>query len=573
MTTDNNKLLIEIGTEELPSNDLSSLSKILLINLKILYKKYNIKFKNIKNFITIRRISFIIEMDEFKEEYIKTIIEKLLKDTKFKINMRWEDNKETFIRPIIWYVLMYNSNLIKHKIFNIESNIFTESHRIKKKYIKVTAQTYEKDLKIVNVIVDQKKRLKIIKENLIKILIIKKIKLILNKEELTKISNSIEFPKIIVCKFNKLFLSLPEKIIINNLLEKNCIPIIKKNIINKFIIIADTYIKNQKKIKNGYEQCINMKLSESDFFYKQNYNFIEKNKLKNLKNIIFHEKIGNLYNKIFRMTFILKNLNVNEKIKIIKTIILSKLDIQTKIVSEMPNLKGIISAHNLKINKDISKILYEYNKIFNNEIPKSKIAAIITILDNIDNIVGFFLIGEKAKNKKDPFNLRRDAIIIIKTIITNKLNINLNNLIKFSLMSYNSLINKNINKEVIDFIFDRLNFYKKNNLLKKINTHNIYIKQLISTAYYKFSMYNVNNEIKILIKKINKIKNKNLIKNKNKYNRNIDININKIFLIKSFMKFLKITRILYKNNLFFEYIKTILTLKIQINNFLIKFLF
>ncbi|HIH2763056.1 MAG TPA: glycine--tRNA ligase subunit beta [Candidatus Azoamicus sp.] len=563
------KLLIEIGTDELPATELHSFSKLLSINLKILLKKHEINFGNIKNFISIRRISFLIILEQLNESVIKNIIEKLLKETKFKSNMRWACHKNTFIRPINWYVLIYGSNLIEHTIFDIKSNFYSEAHRIKKKKIKLKTDDYEHILKKANIIVDQKKRFKIIKNNLIKLSKKCKIKLMIHKDDLIKISNSVEYPKIITCKFNKSFLFLPEKILINNLLEKNCIPIIKKNITNKFIVVVDTYINKLKKIKNGYETCINIKLSESSYFYKQTDNFIKNNKLNDLKKIICHDKLGNLYNKIYRMSYILNNLNINNKIKTIKSIILSKLDVQTKIVSEMPNIKGIISAHNLKIHTDISKILYEYNKIFNNDIPKSDIASIITILEKIDNIVGFFLIGEKAKNKKDPFNLRRDATIIIKTIIKNKLNIHLEKIIQLSLNSYHIINNSQVKKEIIDFILQRLNSYNKN-IIEHIKTTDVYKKCLIATAYSKFNLYKINDEIKILIKRINKLKIKNIIKNDYKYNRHVDKNIIKTNLIKIFIKQLKILRILYKKNLYFEYIKTILNLKKYINIFFNK---
>lgn len=564
------KLLIEIGTEELPSNEINLLLKLLLINLKLLLKKNKIKNKSIKNFITIRRISFIIDLDldlDSNENVIKDIIEKILKETQFKTTMRWATYKDKFIRPIIWYILMYGSKIIEHTIFNIKSNCYSITHRINKKKIKVTASNYEMSLKKGHVIIDSKKRFNLIKEQLIKISKQKKIKLIINKEELIKISNSIEYPKTIICQFNKIFLDLPEKIIIINLIEKNCIPIIQKNITNKFIVIADTYINKVKKIKNGYENCINLKLSESSYYYKQTYNFIHTYTLKKLKNITFHEKIGNLYNKIYRMSYILKHSNINNNIKIIKSIILSKLDIQTKIVSEIPNVKGLISAHNLIINKDISKILYEHNKIYNNDIPKSKIASIITLLDNIDNITGFFIIGEKAKNKKDPFNLRRDAIIIIKTIINNKLNIDLKKIIKLSLNSYNISNKNSLNTEVTDFIFDRLKFNNKNKFADVIKNYNVYKKYLISTACYRFNLYKINEEIKSLTKRIHKLKIKNAINNRNKYKRLIDNNAIKVNLIKTLMKQIKITRILYKNNLYFEYIKTMLNLNLCIKNF------
>lgn len=567
MIIENKNLLIEIGTEELPSDDLILYSKILIINLKRLLKKKLIKFDNIKNFITIRRISFLINIKHFDDNDIKEIIEKLLKQTTFTISMRWNNNNDAFIRPIIWYCLVHGSRLINHEIFNIKSGAYSLTHKIKTKSIKVDAYDYENTLKKYNVIVNYKERFSIINEQLLNLARKKKFKIIINKEILTNISNSVEYPKILVCKFKNKFLDLPEKLIINNLIEKNCIPLFKGNLISKFVVITDTYLKKIDKIKNGYNNCLNLKLSESEYFYNQKKGFLKNNKLRDLKRITFHEKIGSIYDKISRITYVIKNLDIKNKTEIIKSVILSKLDMQTKIVSEIPNMKALISAHEIKMNLKISEILYDYNKILNNDIPNLNISSLLIILDNFDSIVGFFLIGEKAKNKKDPFNLRRDVITIIKTSIKNKIKIDLFKVINIVLDSYKIKQKSKIKNELVYFFYDRLKFYSKNKFIKNIKNNDIYEKYLISNSYLKFKLYKFNSDLKYITKRIEKITAKNYIDLKKKYDRKIDKKYIKINLIIKFIKELKILRILNKNNLYFEYIKTILNMTKTINTF------
>jgi len=200
-------LLVEIGTEELPYKKLNNLSILLEKNITKILIEQEIKFENIKNFITPRRFSIIINGLPFKQkdkieikkgpnikiafdkndtpkkptiEFLKLyninikdvikitnkkgtwlffkkiipgklisniiadIIEKSLKNLNFQKPMRWGLNNISFIRPIHWYIIMLNNKLINHIFLNIKSNIFTYGHRfLNNNKIKVTSENYE----------------------------------------------------------------------------------------------------------------------------------------------------------------------------------------------------------------------------------------------------------------------------------------------------------------------------------------------------------------------------------------------------------------------------------------------
>ena len=89
----------------------------------------------------------------------------------------------------------------------------------------------------------------------------------------------------------------------------------------------------------------------------------------------------------------------------------------------------------------------------------------MSITDKIDTLVGFFGINEKPTSSKDPFALRRIALGIIRTVIENKKNLKINDLLIYSSSLYkdqgHNFINENLQKELLSFLKDRFKYYLK----------------------------------------------------------------------------------------------------------------
>ena len=80
-------------------------------------------------------------------------------------------------------------------------------------------------------------------------------------------------------------------------------------------------------------------------------------------------------------------------------------------------------------------------------------------------MVGFFGINQKPTSSKDPFALRRLALGIIKTIVENKKDFKIRDLISYASSLYLDqgfkFENKFLQKELSEFLMDRLKFYMK----------------------------------------------------------------------------------------------------------------
>lgn len=573
MKNNKNNILIEIGTEELPYKNLHKVFKKLKENIRTNTKKLNINFNLIKNFITSRRIAFVIELNKEEKninikEKIKNLVNIFLKEMSFSVKMRWHNYTNEFVRPIKWYILLLNNKTINHTIFNVKSQNKTLTHKTLKKEIKINANNYENSLeKNGYVICNYTKRKNIIINLVKKYAKENKLNIVLKRDSINNITNLIEYPSMIICNFKKLFLKMPEEIITTILLKNHfCFLLKKKNkLTNEVIIISDILRKN-KEIKNGYEYIINTKLSEAKFLYENDKNLIKKSNINNLKKLVLNNKLGNIYEKTRRVKnlviFIKNKLNIKYK-NIISATKLIKIDMLTKIVTEIPELNGLIYSSNLK-NKKIKTYLYNYNRMLNNKIKKNIPSAIITLADIIDNITSFFVIGKIPTSSKDPFNLKKDSKLIIKIIIKNKININIKDVINHALFLHKNQNNTLVEK-ITNFITQKIINEKKNKIQQKIE--NILEIKNKMDLIDKLIPYNFNENLSSLIKRLQKITEKNKINLIKKINTKLLIKVEEKILFKKIKFFLKIINILKKQNLLFEGAKTFLMIEKQITSY------
>jgi glycyl-tRNA synthetase beta chain len=163
----------------------------------------------------------------------------------------------------------------------------------------------------------------------------------------------------------------------------------------------------------------------------------------------------------------------------------------SNLVGEFPELQGIMGGYfalHQGFDRDVSLAITEqYLPIgLDTQTPKKPFSVALSVSDKIDTLVGFFGINEKPTSSKDPFALRRTALGIIRTIIENKKNFKVNDLLSYSSSLYQdqgyNLNNQNLQKELNNFLKDRFRYYMKE---KKIRI------DIIEATISSFSLNNL----------------------------------------------------------------------------------
>ena len=389
------------------------------------------------------------------KELLPEMINEWLHSLNFGKTMKWGTCEEEFIRPVRWILCMIEDEAITFNSYCVTSSNFTMPHRIVKEPIFIDfVGNYFCKLDKNGVILYQDERRKKILDEIKSLENAKDIKVEIDEDLLNEIVAITEYPTALLGNFDEEFLVLPPEVIITSMKEhQRYFPVFKNGkLTNNFIVVSNAYTNDFSKIIAGNEKVLRARLSDALFFYE--------NDLKNglniegLKNIVYMDKLGSVYDKVQReekiIEYLAKNYNGDlEKSK--KAAHLAKADLLTEMVYEFTELQGIMGYYYaLKegIDEEIAIAIKEQYEDF----ASNKTSALLNIARNLDTLMALFSINKKPKGNKDPFGLRRAANHIIKIAIENNIPLD----IKKTIYDLKDLY-QNLNPdEVIEFIFERL---------------------------------------------------------------------------------------------------------------------
>ena len=410
-------------------------------------------------------------------DFLIEFIPKILANYQWKKSMKWGEYDLNWGRPLKSILSIFDKKIVSfnfHHLVSSNSTFIDKDLEDKKKNF-YNFKDYEKFFEKQGIFIDQNKRLKIINSNFSKILNKKGLKINDNPKLIDEVVNLVDSPNVLLCNFDKKFLSVPKEILTLTMeTHQKYFPTFndKNEITNQFLIVANR--KDHKGlIKIGNERVVEARLSDAEFFWNKDkaQNLVKK--VSNLKSMNFFKGLGNYFDKVQRMRklggMISDELLISkEKVELSASI--CKTDLTSELVGEFPELQGLMGGYFSTyqgFDKDISLALTEqYLPIgLNSRVPKKPFSVALSITDKIDTIVGFFGINEKPTSSKDPLALRRIALGIIRILIENKKNLKINDLLIYSSSLFQDqgyrLENINLQKELNEFLKDRFKYYLK----------------------------------------------------------------------------------------------------------------
>jgi len=439
------------------------------INKKDLFKKKTEK----DEFYFYKTIANSLKTHDLLTEFIP----KILSNYQWKKSMKWGEFDLNWGRPLKSILSIFDKKIVSFKFHHLASSnlTFLDKDFEEKKRSFENFKKYEKFFEDNGVIINQNKRLKIINKSFLKILGKKGLKINENPKLMDEVVNLVDNPNVLLCKFDKKFLSVPKEILTLTMeSHQKYFPTFndKNEITNEFLIVTN---KKDKKglIKIGNERVVDARLSDAEFFWNKDKTQNLVKKVSELKSMNFFKGLGSYFDKVQRMRkiggMISDELLISkEKIELLASI--CKTDLTSDLVGEFPELQGLMGGYFSEyqgFEKDISLAISEqYLPIgLNSIVPKKPFSVTLSITDKIDTLVGFFGINEKPTSSKDPLALRRIALGIIRTTIENRKNLKINELLNYSSRLYDdqgyNLENKDLQKELQDFLKDRFRYYLK----------------------------------------------------------------------------------------------------------------
>ena len=404
-------------------------------------------------------------------------VPKLLESYQWKKSMKWGEFDLNWGRPLKSILSVFDKKIINFEFHHISSSNWTyvDKDFEEKKRVFKDFKSYEKYFKKQGIFVDQNKRRELINREFLKILDKRKLNIKDNPRLFDEVVNLVDSPCILLCSFDKKFLSIPKEILTLTMQShQKYFPVFdnKNEITNEFLVVANK--KDQEGlIKIGNESVIEARLSDAEFFWNKDKTQNLVKKVSELKLMNFFKGLGTYFDKVQRMRKLggaISDELLISKEKVELSASICKTDLTSDLVGEFPELQGVMGGYfsiHQGFDKDVSLAITEqYLPIgLDSRISKKPFSVALSVTDKIDTLVGFFGINEKPTSSKDPFALRRVALGIIRIIIENKKDLKINDLLNYSSTLYldqgHNFVNQDLQKELYNFLKDRFRYYMK----------------------------------------------------------------------------------------------------------------
>ncbi|MBI3343347.1 MAG: glycine--tRNA ligase subunit beta [Gammaproteobacteria bacterium] len=435
---------------------------------------------------------------EMLEKHLAGIVASVIKKLPVAKLMRWGGSEVEFVRPVHGLMMLHGKKIVHGEVLGQKSSNTTSGHRFLSggDIVIAKADDYERMLEEQgNVVASFEKRKQAVaeqikeKERELEACVITHDNIAEFKESVIddkmkviheimtardalceEVTALIEYPTAYVGGFSEEFLVVPAECLILSMRQhQRYFPIFGRDaeLQARFLFISNQKTDQPENIIHGNERVLRARLSDAKFFFEQDKKTKLEERVPKLANVVYHNKLGSQLQRVERIRKLavaiaerLKEIKFAADIKHVeRAAYLCKADLLTDMVGEFPELQGVMgyyyALHDGEAPQVAEAIREHYERV-----SVSAVGICVGLADKLDTLVGIYGIGLIPTGDKDPFGLRRAALGVLRTLVENKLALNLMQLLEIAEGQFPSdLIEKDTVSKLYDFMLERLKPY------------------------------------------------------------------------------------------------------------------
>ncbi len=372
----------------------------------------------------------------------------------FPKSMRWGAGDYLFARPVHWILSLLDGEVLDLEFAGVKSGRTSVGHRFAspESFEVKSPDDYLAQLRERKVIVDPKERLEIVRTDARKLAAEQDGVLISDEGLEEEIAYLTEYPVALLGRFDERFLEVPRSVLIAAMRNhQRYFSIEDKDgkLINSFVAVSNTPVKDPDVVRHGNERVLSARLSDARFFFEVDQKTSPAELVPELQDMLFQADLGSYYEKAVRVAALaveiahLLDLGTDRIPRVIEALsvkinelsdakekfswllarasLLAKSDLLTEMVGEFPELQGEMGGVYAEIAGEdpliVSAIKDQYRPRFSGDEPPSDDAgAIVSMADRLDTMVGCFGVGLRPTGTADPYALRRACLGVISVV-------------------------------------------------------------------------------------------------------------------------------------------------------------
>ncbi len=412
----------------------------------------------------------------------KDVLEKMLPDfiarIPFPKSMRWAAQSVTFARPLHWIVALLGEEILNFHYGEVQSGAKSFGHRfMSPEWIPVADYaSHKENLKKHFVMVDREERKRAILEGIRETARQVGGRILEDEDLLDEVANLVEHPMPLLGEYEEKYLKLPPELLITVMKEHQryfAVVDADGKLLRYFVTVSNTIPKDPAVVAAGNARVIRARLEDARFYYEEDQKIRLEDRVKELRNVVFHSKLGTSWEKTERFTELARWLGTATQMApdslkaLLRAAFLCKADLLSGMVGEFPELQGAMGRAYARLQgepEEVAEAIYEHYLPVRagGAVPSSMAGALLSIADKMDTIAGCFGVGLIPSGTADPFALRRQTLGIIRIILEKSLRIPLSALIGQALPLLASRLTEppeTVMKGLLDFFQARLHHF------------------------------------------------------------------------------------------------------------------
>lgn len=364
--------------------------------------------------------------------------------------MRWGSTRDEFVRPVYWLVMLFGDDVIDTELFGIRSGRITHGHRFhcpEPITIQSPASYEQQLLDPGHVIADYE-----IRKDKVRTMVLAqgqplKGQVMVDDDLLNEVTSMVEWPVALTGRFDEHFLDVPAEALISSMKnhQKTFYVLDEQGaMLPYFVAVANLSSQDPAQVIAGNERVIRPRLADAAFFFETDRKQTLASRIEQLEKVVFQQQLGTVAEKSRRVAalgaWIATELGADGSLAE-RAALLAKCDLVTHMVSEFPELQGIMGEHYARHDGEPDEVAAAINEQYlprfaGDALPVTTTGAILAIAEKIDTICGLFAIGQPPTGSKDPFALRRAALGVLRILVEKQLDLNLLACIEHALARY-----------------------------------------------------------------------------------------------------------------------------------------
>ncbi|TDC21998.1 glycine--tRNA ligase, partial [Kribbella albertanoniae] len=359
-------------------------------------------------------------------EVLSGVLSEIVAGLRSDKNMRWNDAKLSFTRPVRWLVALLGDEIVPVSVSSLAAGRTTRVHRTAAppKVEIASAEGYLDLLRIHGIEADPARRRQVIIETSERLAaeVNGSIDFAAESALLDQIVNLIEEPTPILGNFSADYLDLPPEILTTVMRKhQRYLPVRDGDgkLLPHFVAVANGSV-NEATVRNGNEGVLRARYEDAAFFWRADLETPLADMKAELDKLAFEEKLGSMADRAGRIGRIalalaaVAGVSDNDLVTLTRAAELAKFDLGSQMVVELTSLAGTMAreyARRAGETEAVAQALYdmELPRSAGDPVPSTTPGALLALADRFDLLAGLFGIGAKPTGSSDPFALRRAA--------------------------------------------------------------------------------------------------------------------------------------------------------------------